>query len=135
MGLYDRFELKIPRANPSGWVKGKEFNDAVDSLLKIVKSDQNFGAYLAHPDQIGGAFPTMEAALGQAIQEVPAGMPIVISPLPNAVYEEDIVIPQEAAEDHDFYFMNQFEDYTDQEGTIEWRGSLTVPEIHTWPVI
>lgn len=133
MGLFDKFQVRIPRVNPSGYVSGASFNDALESLLENIRNSQNLGAYLVHPDQLGGAFPTIGQAMSQAIREVPEGLPVVIGLMPNANYNEDVEVPQEAAETHDFYFINQFEDYTDSVGTMEWKGSLTLPEVHTWP--
>jgi len=133
MGLYEQLELKIPKANPNGWVSGKEFNRAIGDLLNIIRRQQNLGAYLVHPDEVSGSFPSISSAIGQAAQEVPNGQPLVIGILPNADFDEDVVVPASAVENHDIYFMNQFEDYDDQEGTVEWRGSLTLPAVSAWP--
>lgn len=128
--ISDKFPF--PVVNKSGLVYGKDFNKAMEDLRAFLKFYTNMGAYIVHPDQVAGAMPDIASALRQA-KEIPAGWPIVINLVPKTEYDEDVEIPQDLAEDHDIYFMNPFEDYTDSVGTIEWKGSLTLPEIHPWP--
>jgi hypothetical protein len=130
MGLSDKFPFPI--VNKSGFVDGRDFNQGMRDLRDFLRFYANMGAYVIHPDQIAGAMPSFAAALLQA-QEVPSGWPIIFNLVPNTQYDEDVVVPQALVEEHDVYVMNPFEDYTDTVGTIEWTGSLTVPEIHTWP--
>lgn len=129
MGAYDKFD--VPRVNPSGFVFGQEFNDAMAAFKDVMRFMSNMGAYVVHPDMRAGAFPTIAAALAQA-SEVPVGSPVIVALCPGVEYNENVVVDQKLFEDHDLHFINSFEDYTDQKTGMSWTGSLTLPEIHPW---
>jgi hypothetical protein len=130
MGISDR--VRFPQAFPTGLVVGDEFSEFSESLLRFLSLFVNMGAYVVHPSGEGGSIETFAKVMAQA-REVPEGWPVIINLVPNTEYTEDLVVPQELAETHDFYVMNPFEDYTESEHTINFTGDIILPEIHTWP--